>query len=441
MALNDVLVNVGSNPNDKKGDSLRRAFQRVNAGFTELYTALGLTDATLNLGAFAFTGSTMTTTDSSAITIDNSVTVNSNLTIGGDLLPETNLGGNLGSPTQQWKSLYVSTNTIYIGGVPLSIDDSNNLTINGSNISSGITASSSDTLTNKTINIQTGQNNTFQIQGNSISSYSGSGAIVALTTMPTLNGLNIGNGSGLTVDGGTGSYYWAGQTSVPVTGIDKAGVYRSSSSSTNSLFTFGANGSGTMSASVEGSLFVGTALPSNNGGLNTNYSGWLVVQAGAKFGGDLNTLGGLHFDEDTTGYIQFQNGKVFKVVPAPTHSYGASGDTLGHVAFDSSYIYYCTANYSGLMTISNVSTQALGAANGYFFNVPNADLSVVKVGWTITGPNIVGSATITGKASSGVNEWEFQTDAGSVDLRNQSGYTLSGYPDIWKRVALNATSW
>lgn len=303
---------------DPTGDSLKNAFTKVNDNFTELYNALGLDADTLNIGAFEFSGSTMTTTDSSAIVIDQAVTVSSDLTVGGDILPQTHLGGNLGSPTQQWKSLYVSTNTIYLNNVPLSLDGSNNLTVNGSIIGGSVdwadisskptllTDSSSNTFTNKTINIAFGEGNTFQIQGNSITSYSGSGSVIALTSMPTFYGMNVRD-SGLTVDGGTGSYYWSGPTGVAVAGIDKAGVYRSGPSATNSLFTFGANGSGTMSAAVEGSLFVGTARPSNNGGLTTDYSGWLVVQSGGKFGGDINTLGGLHFDDATTGYVYFAN--------------------------------------------------------------------------------------------------------------------------------------
>ena len=79
-------INVGTTANDKKGDSLRAAFQKVNANFTELYTELGLVvDANLNLGAFEFAGSTLSTTDSSAIVIDQAVTVSSHLSIGGDL--------------------------------------------------------------------------------------------------------------------------------------------------------------------------------------------------------------------------------------------------------------------------------------------------------------------------------------------------------------------
>jgi hypothetical protein len=48
--------------------------------------------------------------------------VKSYLTSGfdGNILPSANITYSLGSPTQQWKDLYVSNNTIYIGGTPLS---------------------------------------------------------------------------------------------------------------------------------------------------------------------------------------------------------------------------------------------------------------------------------------------------------------------------------
>jgi hypothetical protein len=81
------VINVGTSVNDRTGDSIRSAFQKVNTNFTELYTALGLnSDGTLNIGAFKFTGSVMTTTDSSAIVIDQATTVTSNLTVNGDIV-------------------------------------------------------------------------------------------------------------------------------------------------------------------------------------------------------------------------------------------------------------------------------------------------------------------------------------------------------------------
>jgi hypothetical protein len=79
-------INVGTTANDKKGDSLRAAFQKVNANFTELYNALGLDSDTLNLGAFEFVGSVMTTTDSTPIIIDQATTIASDLTVGGNII-------------------------------------------------------------------------------------------------------------------------------------------------------------------------------------------------------------------------------------------------------------------------------------------------------------------------------------------------------------------
>jgi hypothetical protein len=219
------------------------------------------------------------------------------------------------------------------GTVTTASDAEGNITITGSG--GGVTASSSDIFTNKTINIAVGQGNTFQIQGNSISSYTGSGPIVVLSSMPTLSGFNIGNSSNLTVDGGTGPYYWAGQSGVAVAGIDKAGVYRTSSSATNSLFTFGANGSGTMSAAVEGSLFIGTGMPSNNGGLNTDYPGWLVVQSGGKFGGDVNTLGKFILDSAANGAIIFGDGTTQTTAYTGPQT-SLDGDVTGSVFADDS---------------------------------------------------------------------------------------------------------
>jgi len=132
---------------DPTGDSLKNAFTKVNDNFTELYNALGLDADTLNLGAFEFNGSVMTTTDSSAITIDQAVTVTSDLNVGGDVVPQTALGGNLGSAAKPWSSLYVSNNTIYIGGTAVRVDSNGKLTVGGATATPTITASDGLTAT------------------------------------------------------------------------------------------------------------------------------------------------------------------------------------------------------------------------------------------------------------------------------------------------------
>ena len=56
------------------------------------------------------------------------------ISVDSDILPRIDLTYNLGSPLKQWKSLYVGTSTIYIGGNAVSINTASNLTINGSTV-------------------------------------------------------------------------------------------------------------------------------------------------------------------------------------------------------------------------------------------------------------------------------------------------------------------
>jgi len=57
----------------------------------------------------------------------------------GNLIPSANIIYSLGSITNQWRDLFVSNNTIFIGGVPLSVDAGGNLLVNGNSISGAVT--------------------------------------------------------------------------------------------------------------------------------------------------------------------------------------------------------------------------------------------------------------------------------------------------------------
>jgi hypothetical protein len=50
--------------------------------------------------------------------------------VSSDIIPSSNNTYSLGNSTHQWKSLYVSNNTIYIGGTPLSVDNQGVLLVN-----------------------------------------------------------------------------------------------------------------------------------------------------------------------------------------------------------------------------------------------------------------------------------------------------------------------
>jgi len=94
------IINVGTTANDKKGDSLRLAFQKVNANFTELYNSLGGVNVNIDLSE-----------------VDQHI------------IPAVDSTYDLGSPTKQWRSLYVSTDTIYIDNTPITV--SNNTLVVG----------------------------------------------------------------------------------------------------------------------------------------------------------------------------------------------------------------------------------------------------------------------------------------------------------------------
>lgn len=42
--MTQQLINIGDTANDRKGDSLRLAFQKINANFSELYSSGGQID-------------------------------------------------------------------------------------------------------------------------------------------------------------------------------------------------------------------------------------------------------------------------------------------------------------------------------------------------------------------------------------------------------------
>ncbi len=100
-------VNIGTSVNKGNGDPLRTAFTKINNNFDELYSALG-SDGDLF--------------DPSSV--DQS------------LVPTTTNTVDLGSASKQWRSLYVSNNTIYIGGVAIGVDGNGNLTSGGTAVGS-----------------------------------------------------------------------------------------------------------------------------------------------------------------------------------------------------------------------------------------------------------------------------------------------------------------
>ena len=166
-------INVGTAANDGTGDPLRTAFTKVNSNFTELYNAgyitanslpTNISELTNDVGyitanslptalseltndAGFITANSLPsnlselTNDVDFITANSLPTALSELTndvdfitanaVSSDIIPAEDSVYDLGSPTNQWRSLYVSANTIFIGGTPISVDAGGNLLVSG----------------------------------------------------------------------------------------------------------------------------------------------------------------------------------------------------------------------------------------------------------------------------------------------------------------------
>jgi hypothetical protein len=149
-------INIGSAANDGTGDPLRVAFNKVNSNFTELYDAGYITANSLPVNLSELENDVEFITANSIPTslsqLENDVEFITAGSISTSLVPEIDSEYDLGSLTNQWKSLYVSANAIFIGGTPLSIDESGNLLVDGSPIStSGGTTQLFLELTNNSI--------------------------------------------------------------------------------------------------------------------------------------------------------------------------------------------------------------------------------------------------------------------------------------------------
>lgn len=185
-----LTINIGT-PNGKDGDPIRDAFNKVNQNFTELYTLTGGTAADLSELAQDYAAEMFTNGvhNNVAVTYDDAENaLNLDVTTAaatsdtpptspidgefwwdstsgrlkvyyddGDsqqwvdasplyngpsfsavnqhILPTDDSTYDLGAPDKQWRSLYVSGSTIYIGGAAVSVNESGSLLVDGTPVS------------------------------------------------------------------------------------------------------------------------------------------------------------------------------------------------------------------------------------------------------------------------------------------------------------------
>ena len=130
----------------------------------------------------------------------------------------------------------------------------------------------------------------------------------------------------------------------------------------------------------------------------------------------------------------------YRQVLPPASSTGADGDLAGDIAFDSGYVYYCKADYTGGTIVYNTTLSQTTTNSNVYYVSKTAIAGTPAAGWTLQvsgGPLL----NITGVVDS-FGDWQLTTDgisethsAGSaVQLVDTAG-------NIWKRIAWSGDTW
>jgi hypothetical protein len=142
------------------------------------------------------------------------------------------------------------------------------------------------------------------------------------------------------------------------------------------------------------------------------------------------------------GSIGFSGGN-FRVVAVPTLSTGASGDREGDMAFNSSYIYYCFADF-GTAPTETFTVINVGENNNLMRvdMATNPNYTVPTAGWYVTISGVL--MTLSAFSAPSGSEYHFLFDNAAGGGGFPSTVTLTsptGYTNIWKRLSWSGDTW
>ena len=361
------------------------------------------TSATFHSDVYGITGvgtlDRLTSQDLSKV-----VTLNNN----GSLVPSADLTYDLGSTSSQWRSLYVGTSTIYLGGTALSVAGGN-ITINGNPIQAGAQTGSTSTLVNGTYTVSLSSIGALTLPGGAglrsvgVTGASGRQSLASTRTDGSLF---------LTANSSTsGSVLLMGQQNYIISGSDI------SNGATYKQWAFGQDGSLTFpDSTVQSSAYPGVLVPANGDGVSGSanlvfYDGeWKnTSKVGINPTSGMLTLNGVA----GAGGITLPNGTVIDGTPA-----GATTVTLDQLT-DTGWIgtlVFTRQDATTYQALPNGPTMAFTSTNwilGYDSTLWFSSTDLVT--WTAgpyagtTPPTGVLSIATTDITFSG-NTWTFGED-------------------------------
>lgn len=208
---------------------------------------------------------------------------------------------------------------------------------------------------------------------------------------------------------------WTGLSN-GVVGTPVSLVYKTSTGNLQSSITV----SGGNAVDGEGSIIIDTYSAATE-----TYRQW-------SFSSSSN--GGLTFPDSTVQTTAWAGGRVVNV---PTSSIGSLGDKQGDMAFNGSYIYYCTQDFVEASYSSTIVTNY----SGTFPSIVKGSIPQPQAGWILVHNG--NSYTLDANATEGnPGEWTLSLSS-SISVTAGDSVTIgpASVTNIWKRVAWSGDTW
>jgi len=333
-------------------------------------------------------------------------------TVTQNIIPGVDLTYDLGSPTNQWRSLYVGTSTIYFGGVPLTVDTlTNTLLLNGSQITGG--SATTSTLVNGGPSVTVDSNGVLSTPNNVISS--GTVFATGLNTTGQIVIPNNGVAGGLVSQNGQGNIYFNTDNSLNFivdgtyqhifnadgTIIFGGGyIFPNTQGTQGQILVYDPSGSGDYTLRWQNPPTAVSSLTNDIGYITANYPG-TFESTGLQVNGNAHVTGNLQVD----GVFTFTGTATVISVSSATFFGNANGfgafyaGVVGYTPlpytvaqFTANYGDYSQINFQNLNNSATASTDWVATADNGSDSTNFIDLGIAGSNWNGTQANSLGTA-------------------------------------------------
>ena len=450
--MSQEIINVGSAPNDGLGDPIRTAFIKTNNNFSQLFAtssisnSIGNGSSTVSVptanGAIIMTvsGNTSATFFTTGVSLTGNVTsgnintvnlyanylhgdgsnINFNA-VSGNIIPAGNAVYSLGNATNQWKDLYVSNSTIYLGNIPLT-GTSNTLSFAGNDL----------------VSANTPINGNLSVTGNVYGGRLFTSTGVISTAFPNTV-MSIGNTNPSTIFMGSNANITMGNVSKQTTINGNTSIVGNLSTTGNIVagnignsitYLYGDGSNITnVSAGTYGNSNVAAYLPTNT----ANITGFKIGNATTFLYGDgsniTNVSAGNYGNSNVSIYLS-SGANPNNIIT--TANLSATGNVVGNNAVLGG-VLSATGNVRG----GNINTAGAISAAG---NIVSGNVSTAGV-ISATG-NIVSGNVSTGgdvSATGNVVAAGFLTNTGTFRLPSYTSTQISGLAAVAGDLVYNST--